>query len=42
MIRSYRNATIYSLLVIFGVLYFDFRNLKHCAWRRFRSSWALW
>jgi hopanoid biosynthesis associated RND transporter like protein HpnN len=31
MKRSYEHATIYSLIVIFGVLYFDFRNLKHCA-----------
>ncbi len=29
MIRSYKNATLYSLIVIFGVLWFDFRNLKH-------------
>jgi predicted RND superfamily exporter protein len=31
MIRSYKNATIYSLIVIFAVLWFDFRNLKHVA-----------
>ena len=31
MIRSYEWATALSLIVIFGVLYFDFRNLKHCA-----------
>jgi predicted RND superfamily exporter protein len=31
MKRSYRNASILSLVIILGVLYFDFRNLKHCA-----------
>ncbi len=31
MIRSYKNATIYSLIVIFAVLWFDFRNLKYVA-----------
>jgi predicted RND superfamily exporter protein len=31
MMRSYKNASILSLVIILGVLYFDFRNLKHCA-----------
>ena len=31
MKRSYEQATLFSLIVIFGVLYFDFRNLTHCA-----------
>jgi uncharacterized protein len=31
MKRSYQNATILSLVIILGVLYFDFRNLFHCA-----------
>jgi hopanoid biosynthesis associated RND transporter like protein HpnN len=30
MKRSYRNASILSLVIILGVLYFDFRNVKHC------------
>jgi hypothetical protein len=35
MKRSYQNATLYSLIVIFGVLYLDFRNLKHVAMAAF-------
>ncbi len=31
MKRSYIYATVLSVIVIFGVLYLDFRNLKHCA-----------
>ncbi|HEY2827798.1 MAG TPA: MMPL family transporter [Pirellulales bacterium] len=31
MIRSYKWATFLSVIVIFGVLYIDFRNFKHCA-----------
>jgi predicted RND superfamily exporter protein len=31
MKRSYEHATLYSLIVIFGVLWFDFRNIKHVA-----------
>ncbi len=31
MRRSYELATLYSLVVIAGVLWFDFRNLKHVA-----------
>ncbi len=31
MKRSYELATLYSLIVISCVLWFDFRNLKHCA-----------
>ncbi len=31
MKRSYENATLLSLVIILGVLYFDFRNVFHCA-----------
>jgi len=31
MKRSYEQATLLSLIIIMGVLYFDFRNLFHCA-----------
>jgi uncharacterized protein len=31
MKKSYQTATIISVIVIFCVLYIDFRNLKHCA-----------
>ena len=49
MKHSYELATLYSLIVISCVLWFDFRNLKHCAMAAVpqfdghRShAWACW